>query len=29
MDEWLAAHLPEVTEEFMVRGATLGVEAKK
>jgi hypothetical protein len=25
----LAAHLPEITEEFMVRDATPGVEAKK
>lgn len=29
MADWLAAHLPEVTEEFMVRDATPGVEAKK
>lgn len=28
MADWLAAHLPEVTEEFMVRDATPGVEAK-
>ncbi|WP_343650903.1 DUF892 family protein [Stenotrophomonas sp.] len=29
MADWLAAHLPEITEEFMVRDATPGVEAKK
>jgi len=29
MADWLAAHLPEVTEEFLVRDATPGVEAKK
>jgi Uncharacterized protein conserved in bacteria len=29
MAEWLAKHLPEITEEFLVRDATPGVEAKK
>jgi ferritin-like metal-binding protein YciE len=29
MADWLATHLPEVTEEFLVRDATPGVEAKK
>ncbi|OOW71594.1 hypothetical protein Xant_19120 [Xanthomonas cissicola] len=29
MADWLATHLPELTEEFLVRDATPGVEAKK
>jgi len=29
MADWLATHLPEVTEEFLVRDAAPGVEAKK
>lgn len=28
MAEWLAAHLPEITQEFMVRDATPGMEAR-
>lgn len=28
MAEWLAAHLPEITQEFMGRDATPGVEAR-
>jgi len=29
MADLLATHLPEVTEEFLVRDATPGVEARK
>lgn len=29
MADWLLAHLPELTEEFLVRNATSGVTAKK
>ncbi|WP_435927034.1 ferritin-like domain-containing protein [Dryocola sp. BD613] len=29
MAQWLSTHLPEVTEQFMVRSAQPGVEAKK
>jgi len=29
MADWLGTHLPEVTEEFLVRDAAPGVEAKK
>ncbi|MEW7311177.1 DUF892 family protein [Buttiauxella gaviniae] len=29
MAEWLLSHLPDVTEQFMVRSAAPGVEAKK
>ncbi|AMV03138.1 ferritin-like domain-containing protein [Xanthomonas citri] len=29
MADWLLAHLPELTEEFLVRDATPGVTAKK
>ncbi|WP_455863733.1 ferritin-like domain-containing protein [Pantoea agglomerans] len=29
MSEWCLQHLPDVTEQFMIRSATPGVEAKK
>lgn len=29
MADWLLEHLPDVTEQFMVRSATSGLEAKK